>query len=431
MKQSKYNYLIEKEAVLYGFNGISCNYFKTTVSNRRNIENILSFPELYKNKYPSFYNTLINGNFLMEDTVNELDVIRNSYKKAVNNKSAMLIILPTFECNFRCWYCVQNHNSKVMSLDTIEKVKKHITYIIEHDDLQNIHIEWFGGEPFLYYKEVIKPISLHAKHLCEQKGIEFVNTATTNGYLITETIAKELESLNFQFFQITLDGDREHHNKTRIAPHDSSFDTILKNVNLICQNAIKTNIMIRINYDDKNLNTEEIFNQICNSILPEHKKNIELLFRKIWQVTTVENADEKIKYLIKKLKEAGFRYSAGNDLVLNSRPCYVSQKGMKLITPVGTVEKCSAKADFETKPLGRLQDNGTIKWINDRPIFDMFSRPLFENKMCLSCKYLPLCMGPCPRDIDSESVNINKSYCKSRSNDLKFTDSILLWCAEN
>ena len=110
---------------------------------------------------------------------------------------------------------------------------------------------------------------------------------------------------------------------------------------------------------------------------------------------------------------------------------YVSQKGMKLIDPNGTIGKCSAKDDFETKPLGHLQADGTIKWLNDLPILDIFSQPLFENKMCLSCKHLPLCMGPCPRDIDPESINSTKLYCKNRSNDLKFTDSIVLWCDAN
>jgi uncharacterized protein len=291
-----------------------------------------------------------------------------------------------------------------------------------------MNVKWFGGEPFMCFNEVIEPISTYAKHLCEQKGINFVNTATTNGYLITETIAKKLEFLNFQFFQITLDGDKEHHNLTRIAKNDSSFDAILRNINLICQYTKQANVMIRINYDNKNLNPDKIFDQINDAILPEYRKNIELLFRKVWQVKEVDNAKEKIKLLIKKFEDVGFQFNAGRDLVLNSMPCYVSQKGMRVISPNGMIGKCSAKEDFETEPLGCLLQDGTIKWTNNLPIPEIFSKPLFENKMCLSCKHLPVCMGPCPRDLDPQSVDTYNSRCKGRSNDLKFADSIVLWC---
>ena len=42
----------------------------------------------------------------------------------------------------------------------------------------------------------------------------------------------------------------------------------------------------------------------------------------------------------------------------------------------------------------------------------------FENKRCLQCKYLPLCMGVCPRD------NYTKA-CKLENVDFHIEDSLV------
>ncbi len=56
----------------------------------------------------------------------------------------MKVILPTLNCNFKCWYCIQDHIPSLMTEEVISLVKRHIKYVIENLDLDTLHIEWFG-----------------------------------------------------------------------------------------------------------------------------------------------------------------------------------------------------------------------------------------------------------------------------------------------
>lgn len=80
--------------------------------------------------------------------------------------------------------------------------------MIELEKIRSLHIEWFGGEPFMGYKNVILPLSSFAKDLCEKHNIPFYNTATTNGFFISEEKYSSMSDILMNGFQITLDGER-------------------------------------------------------------------------------------------------------------------------------------------------------------------------------------------------------------------------------
>ena len=62
--------------------------------------------------------------FIIDDDVNELEILRIRNREAVRNQSYQLIINPTLECNFRCWYCYENHKKGHMNETTVENIKK-------------------------------------------------------------------------------------------------------------------------------------------------------------------------------------------------------------------------------------------------------------------------------------------------------------------
>ncbi|MFR3188889.1 MAG: radical SAM protein [Phocaeicola sp.] len=67
-----------------------------------------------------------------------------------------IIINPTLNCNFKCWYCYETHerNSKI-SFETVQSIKKYIQNELNTNcQLKSIRIDWFGGEP-LIYKEIV------------------------------------------------------------------------------------------------------------------------------------------------------------------------------------------------------------------------------------------------------------------------------------
>lgn len=80
--------------------------------------------------------------------------------------------------------------------------------------------------------------------------------------------------------------------------------------------------------------------------------------------------------------------------------------------------KCTACNDlYDKQSHGIINDDGSIKWNSD--FIEKYKAKSFENTECLSCKYLPTCMGICPRDYGSAS------YCKFNGMDMKIEDALV------
>lgn len=104
----------------------------------------------------------------MED---EISLLRyRNHQHIYADRDYSLFLNPTLECNFSCWYCYETHEKGYMSEKMIEKIKKHIIYMIEKIHINSLTLSWFGGEPLLYFNEVVYPISLFAKEICEKKS---------------------------------------------------------------------------------------------------------------------------------------------------------------------------------------------------------------------------------------------------------------------
>ena len=236
---------------MYCFNASTFKFFVLKKEYKNLLESLLSSPDDKLMDLPNFKNLLLEGRFLLDDSENELDYIYKRNQSQVDRLDYKLVILPTFSCNFKCWYCIQCHKREFMAEQVVELVKKHILYMIQEKKIRSLNIEWFGGEPLLGFENVIYPITSYAKECSDQNNIPFSSSATTNGYLFTKEMLIKMRGLDVVGFQITLDGMREFHDKVRVAPNKSSFDEILKRINLICDILEDANVKIRINYDDK------------------------------------------------------------------------------------------------------------------------------------------------------------------------------------
>ena len=234
MKPSFYNFFFRQEDYIICFNALSFNFFYLSHQREDIVKDIINNPDTYIDKIPFFYNKLKEGNFIIENDIYEPEKVIQKYNERINIKHYKLVLIPTLQCNFRCWYCIQSHVKGKMEEDILHRIYRHIEYMIIKEQIESLSIEWFGGEPFLYFSEIIKPISVFAKNICEKYSIPFISSATTNGFLITPEVVDQIQDYNFKGFQITLDGDREHHNKTRISKKVSSFDTIINNINYMC-----------------------------------------------------------------------------------------------------------------------------------------------------------------------------------------------------
>ena len=420
MKASKYNYIIEKETFSYWFNGIEHTFFKLPLNLGRKIKGLLEKDmSSLEQLNIAFWNKLIDKGFILNDDIDELNIIRKRYDAAVESKDYMLVVLPTLDCNFKCWYCIQNHLPSQMSVETLEKVKAHIDYMIKEEQITSLQLEWFGGEPFMYFKEIVKPLCKYAKQKCKETQIPFYSSATTNGYYLKPEIHKDLADLDFKCFQITLDGSKDTHDKVKFQEGcDSSFQHVLKNINGLLNNSKDINILLRINYTQENLNSI-IVQQIDELISKSNRKRITIFPKKVWQEKRDLKMYDKVEEIMSLFEKSNYEVTK-LDVVLNYIPCYANRKYYNGINYNGNIVKCTASDDLFTKePPGKLNENGSITW--RKGFLENYYKKRFENPTCLKCKYLPICMGRCPQNYAGNDT----FYCKLKSVNINIENAIV------
>lgn len=160
------------------------------------------------------YDRLKQGEFIIDEDVDEKQrYIDKSIRKLETDRNFHIIVNPTLQCNFRCWYCYEEHLPSKMDESTVSGVKNLIGKLAKEG--KNITLSFFGGEPLIYYAEIMKPLIEYANTVCSKNGVGFETNATSNGFLFTKPVIEELHANNFKYVQITLDGNEEQHNKVR------------------------------------------------------------------------------------------------------------------------------------------------------------------------------------------------------------------------
>lgn len=397
------------------FNGISRNYIVVSSRFLGQYIQILECPDRFVSiaEFIPFVKKLSCGGFIVDDNTDELTHIRQAYEKEKKEKVYSLLIMSTYACNFRCWYCVQHHQDMEINDEVACRMKKHISRYLIENDIKYFDLSWFGGEPILNM-DAIEDVSSFALNFCDKNQIEFNCGITTNGSLLTESIVKKMRELRFKDFQITIDGGKEYHNKTKKnALIDNSFDLILHNVVLIVQNLPEAKVTLRINYTHNNITSE--FPKQVDSIAHVIKDKIALLFRLVWQEREIYHSDEHVNSIIEDFRRMGYyvEHDFNDPSVLS---CYVEKEHFLSIFPNGAVDNCNNKPLIEAR--GYINDDGVIVW-NKKP--SEKSNNIFETKSdCIKCKYLPICMGPCPAARENvENDGFIRCNVKDRDNFFK------------
>lgn len=396
-KESYYNIEVEYNNGVILYNSLSNSIVYFTNEEFSVVKPLMENLKEFSIKYPLLYENLKKSGFVIEDEFNELEYIKlqNKRKIFVDN-DYHLTINPTLDCNLHCWYCSTEYAKAThqgrMSKETINSVKAHIKNIIEVQKAASFHLDWFGGEPLIYFDEVIEPISRYANELTSKNNVKFSQHITTNATLMDEKRILKMKELNFTSFQIPIDGNEHRHNKIkRNDDGEGTYKVVMDHVNTIIEKIPNIFIMLRINYDRQTLkNIKDIVKDISES----SKKNIQIDFQKVWQINCTDKDIELLKETKNFFLENGLnsQYWAYNPKAFHR--CYADKIHQYAINYDGKVYKCTAQNYGDDKVIGTLQKDGEIKW-NDQLLSKLFSHSTFENERCLKCKNLPICMGPC------------------------------------
>ena len=227
-----------------------------------------------------------------------------------------------------------------------------------------------------------------------------------------EAMIEQFNEIDLCGFQITLDGYRERHNKVRNNNGKPSYYKIIQNINLLCSKIKKISITLRINYDNQTLKKQQAEN-ILGDIEKENRSKIQIDLQRVWQTTgNKSEGEQEVSSLINKAKGEGYRNinCAGGLAVGQYCNCYTSRYHYVEINYYGKVYKCTARDYTEPYEMGEMNDDGTIKWNEDR-LSKLYGSATFENPICLKCAYLPLCWGPCPQKMVEFKEKGMTGYC--------------------
>lgn len=423
MKSSKYNICLPYEKKYVIFNGITKRFFFVSSHNKEAFMQILSAPNDYIGEYAPFLKRMADEGFIVEDSVDELEVIKQQYESMNNSDYYHLMILPTYACNVSCWYCTQHHRNMHLNDADVERVKKHIAYYLTEHHLKGLHLSWFGGEPLLDFHRIVE-ISVFAMQFCKEHDMTFKNTITTNGILLSKEYLEKMKELNFTFFQITVDGIQEEHDKVKVIKGKSAYKTTLGNICMIAEIIPSAEICLRYNYTTNNLSPNAFLDDLC-SLLPENiRKHIHLSLIKVWQEDEKNIDNDKLEKLVSSAINKQFYVSVGQNFL----PCYVENHNYNTIFPNGKVGKCDNLDPEQAQ--GRILNSGEILWEKEIP-FEHYSIFDGKEKECLSCLYLPICYGPCPKERDDAYQRGAHLVCRFQDSDRLWRQNILYYCIKH
>lgn len=126
MKESYYNYYVPHGDKTIFFNGRTKRFFSVSKQNARKFVEIIKEPERYKIQFGTFITKMKKEGFILEDADNEYQLAMKEYRKQLFQNQYTLMIIPTYQCNLKCWYCYQDHRHDDMSEETVRRIKLHI-----------------------------------------------------------------------------------------------------------------------------------------------------------------------------------------------------------------------------------------------------------------------------------------------------------------
>lgn len=361
--------------------------------------------------HPSFYEYLKNENFIIDTDVDEIENVKKISRQVDENiNTYMLIINPTMNCNFKCWYCYETHIKKSkLDIEDIEKINKFIHNTASIESLKHFSLSFFGGEPLLYFDKNVTPIIDYFIEKCAEKNKSFDIGFTTNGYLINQNFIDYFVKNNIRCsLQITLDGFREEHDKVRyVSKNKGSYFEIINSIKLLVNNEFA--VTVRINYTNENLSdTHKIPSDFLDIEQDKKDKYLNFDFHRVWQNDKIDDLNLVLEKTMDDIKDDGFEVSGSFSPNSVLEPCYADKRNSVVINYNGDIFKCTAR-DFETKNrAGYIDNDGVLIW--EDGYIDRRMNAKFNNKPCLSCRIMPLCNGGCTQHA-MENLETGTEYC--------------------
>lgn len=388
-----------------------------------------SLAELDAKTYDMIYETCQHGLLVsdkeIENQLRKIKVIVDNDKDEIykikylsllkrnDDRRLILTINPTLACNFACPYCFEDsHSKKYMNEDVEDRI---IQFIKSRPQLQVVDVTWFGGEPLLAFDRIV---SLTKK--IQSLGIRYTAGMITNGYLLTEKVILQLQTLSISSMQITLDGLAPLHDSRRcLKSGKTTFSRILQNIDMLQKKCPEISIKVRMNVDKTNV---QDFLKLYKMFEDKHYPNLCVKLAFVKDITGCKgcpsffDTDQQAEIVKDLLVHHGLDFS----MVFPSSDryeCAIRNKNALVIGPEGELYKCWNDVGNKDKVFGSIDGR-----ITNEPLLLRYlvAADPFEDPKCQKCFLLPVCGGGCPYSrIQNEYEGTNIDTCLYMKKHLK------------
>jgi uncharacterized protein len=397
--------------------------------------------------------TLSENGFIVENRDVDRQNIQDFFHSVRENQDQVrLTVLTTLQCNFACGYCFQgdhgdyNKHAAKMSPETAERVARWAEARLDGLQPESFVLTFFGGEPLLNLP-VMYFLAERLWNSCQARGVRMLVNIITNGLLLTPDVVDRMAPYGLNGVKITLDGDRDMHNKMRpLRGGQGTFDKIINNIRLV---AGKCRISIGGNFDEESVDTypalldflrEQEFGDKLTRVAfkpvirtpradlprtqPASNKFISLTAvgtdKKPLNGTCMTSAgggtsicdncnfiDEKMSFLREETMKRGFATVDG----VHMGPCEIHRKHAHTIGPDGAIYACPGFTGDPKMSTGHI-DGRQESW---QPTAAARFDALAAWKQCDDCAFIPVCAGGCSVAAHTELGDLNAPNCHKTS----------------
>ncbi|MDE6416156.1 MAG: SPASM domain-containing protein [Duncaniella sp.] len=422
--QSLYTYFFEKEGRYFLYNSLSglfCEISSETYEN------------LYNRDYTCFDKETLDYFLANKILIPEEEKYLYYYEcqsrfnsDAYNDESLSLVIAPTIMCNFNCPYCFESKESTAIM--TEETASNLISFIKKHEKAKRLHLTWYGGEPLLAFNQIK---SLWNKIADELPDIKISSHGIiTNGWFLNNDVIQFFKETGLNHIQITLDGIKDHHNKTRCLKNGApTFDVIFQNILSLAKAVPSLHINVRVNVNKHNNND---YSEISNLFKIEKLNNIHV-YAGFIREDTADGRSMAFKSIAtssdchnfyKSVSSTGGKSSFFPGIA-GSRGCVINSTNSYIIGPTGEIYKCWNDVGHEDRIIGNIVDNiptnkvRLFRYLNDTSAF--------SDKNCKECSVFPICSGGCGHyRYRNKYENANFEICTRFANKTVLEESLLM-----
>jgi uncharacterized protein len=369
-----------------------------------------------------------------------------------------ITVLTTLQCNFACDYCIQgdhgdyNRSAAKMTLEAAERVAVWAESRMDAIQPSSFVLTFFGGEPLLNLP-VMYFLAERLWSSSVARGVQMQINVITNGLLLTPDVVDRLDPFGLNGFKITLDGDRDTHNRMRpLRGGQGTFDRIINNIRRI---AGRCAISLGGNFDETSvgsypalldfLASQEFASRISRvafkPVIRDVKPSVAAGFEprsltrgtKFIGLTAVSDGkplngtcmtsagtgtaagacdschflDDQMSFLRDETKKRGFKTSDG----VHMGPCEIHRKHAYTVGPDGDLYACPGFTGDRKMSTGHIDGRQETARSAAARRFDQ----LAAWKECRECAFIPVCAGGCTVAAHSELGDMNAPNCHKRS----------------